>query len=440
MPLDQEGVLREVHDRGISIVRLWFADILGHIKGFALTARELEDALGQGMGFDGSSIEGFARIQESDLMAHPDPASFAILPSGGGYQSARLFCDLKTPDGKPFAGDPRYILRQNLERAADRGFTYYIGPEMEYFCFKGSDAAEILDHGGYFDASINEIGTVLRKKSLFALEAMGIQVEYSHHEVAPSQHEIDLRYCEALEMAERCLTYRFIIKEVARQEGYYATFMPKPIYGVNGSGMHTHQSLFKGDRNAFFEPDGPYQLSETARHFLAGLLKHVREMTSVLNQTVNSYKRLVAGYEAPVYICWGQMNRSALVRVPRVRADREQSTRLELRSPDPVTNPYLAFSVMLAAGLKGIEEKLEPPPPVERDIYRLSESERAELNIQTLPSNLYEAVLETKGSELVRQALGEHVFNKFIDNKLIEWDEWRMQVTDYEIKTYLPIL
>jgi len=269
---------------------------------------------------------------------------------------------------------------------------------------------------------------------------MGIPVEYSHHEVAPSQHEIDLRYCEALEMAERCITYRFIIKEIARQEGYYATFMPKPIFGANGSGMHVHQSLFKDQHNAFHDPDKPYRLSDLARHYLAGLLKHSREITSVLNQTVNSYKRLVPGYEAPAYICWGQMNRSALVRVPRVKLDREQSTRLELRSPDPVANPYLAFSVMLAAGLKGIEEKLEPPEPVERDIYDMNEKERAKLELKTLPGSLYEALMLTRDSKLVRDALGDHVFNKFIENKLIEFDQWRMQVTDYEIRKYLPIL
>lgn len=440
MPYDQEHVLREVHDRKIDIIRLWFTDILGQIKGFAIPTREMEDAFDHGMGFDGSSIEGFARIHESDLMAHPDPSTFTQFPDNGEYSAARMFCDLKTPEGNPFPGDPRHILRRNLEKAEAKGFTFYVGPEIEYFYFKSSQSPEILDHGGYFDANINEVGTVLRKKSVFTLEQMGITVEYSHHEVAPSQHEIDLRYSAALEMAERCLTYRFIVKEIARREGYYATFMPKPIFAINGSGMHTHQSLFIGKHNAFFDVDAPYQLSETARHYLAGLLKYVREMTSVLNQHVNSYKRLVPGYEAPAYISWGQMNRSALVRVPRVRIGREQSTRTELRSPDPVTNPYLAFSVMLAAGLKGIEDKLEPPEPIEEDIFSMSDAERKARDIQTLPASLYEAIVETRKSELVREALGDHVFEKFIDNKLIEWDKWRMQVTDYEIETYLPIM
>jgi len=272
------------------------------------------------------------------------------------------------------------------------------------------------------------------------LEEMGIQVEYSHHEVAPSQHEIDLRYSEAMQMADACFTYRFIIKEIAQAEGYYATFMPKPIFGENGSGMHVHQSLFKGERNAFFDSNAPYNLSKIARHYIAGLLKHIREITSILNQTVNSYKRLVAGYEAPVYISWGQMNRSALVRVPRIRVGHENSTRIELRSPDPVANPYLAFSVMLAAGLKGIEEELEPPEPIEENIFHLRTNDRKRLKIKILPTNLHDAILETEKSELVREALGDHVFEKFVDNKKIEWDQWRMQVTDYEIKKYLPIL
>jgi glutamine synthetase len=440
MALDQEGVLRAVHDQGIQIIRLWFADILGQIKGFAIPARELEDALEQGMGFDGSSIEGFARIHESDLMAHPDPSTFAVFPINGGYKAGRMFCDLKAPDRKPYPGDPRHVLRRNLDKAASLGFTFFVGPELEYFYFKNDQSTEILDRGGYFDASINEIGTVLRKKTIFALEEMGVSVEYSHHEVAPSQHEIDLRFGSALEMAERCLTYRFLVKEVARAEGYYATFMPKPMFGVNGSGMHVHQSLFRDGHNAFFDPSGTYNLSTTAKHYMAGILKYVREMTSVLNQTVNSYKRLVPGYEAPVYMSWGQMNRSALVRVPRIRVGKEKSTRIELRSPDPATNPYLAFSVMLAAGLKGIEDKLEPPVPVEEDIYHMTAAEREKNGIGTLPGSLFEAVELTSKSALVKEALGDHVFEKFIENKMIEWDEYRMRVSDYEIRQYLPML
>lgn len=440
MALDHEGVLRIVHDQKIDIIRLWFADILGGIKGFAFPARELKDAFAEGMGFDGSSVEGFARIHESDLMAHPDPTSFAVFPSNGDYKSARMFCDLKAPDKSPYPGDPRYVLRRNLEKAAALGYTFYVGPELEFFYFKNNSSTEILDQGGYFDSSINETGTVLRKNTIFALEEMGIPVEYSHHEVAPSQHEIDLRFDKALVMAERCLTYRFIVKEEARKQGYYATFMPKPIFGENGSGMHTHMSLFKGEHNSFFDPDGTYYLSKTALSYMAGTLKYVREMTSVLNQTVNSYKRLVPGYEAPVYLSWGQMNRSALVRVPRIRVGKEKSTRIELRSPDPATNPYLAFSVVLAAGLKGIEEGLTPPDPIEEDIYHMTDAERESRGIASLPGSLKEAIDLTAKSSLVREALGDHVFEKFIENKLIEWDDYRMHVTDFELKKYLPNL
>jgi glutamine synthetase len=440
MTQSYEDVLRAVHDQKISVIRLWFSDILGQIKGFAITPRELEYALAHGLGFDGSSIEGFARIHESDLMAHPDPTTFVPLPNEDDCKAARMICDLKTPDGDPFAGDTRYVLRRMLEKAEAIGFKMFVGPELEFFIFKDDQGTEILDQGGYFDASVQKKGTFLRQKSIFALEGMGIKVEYSHHEVAPSQHEIDLRYAEALKMADNCMTYRFIIKEIVQEAGCYATFMPKPMFGVNGSGMHVHQSLFKGERNSFFDPNAAYNLSQTGRYYLAGILKYVKEFTSILNQHVNSYKRLVTGFEAPVYICWGQMNRSALVRVPRIRVGFEASTRLEVRSPDPVANPYLAFAVMLAAGLKGIEEGLEPPEPVEDDIFSLSKSELKSRDINTLPASLYEAVLLTEKSELVQEALGDHVFNKFIDNKKIEWDEWRTQVTDYELKRYLPIL
>ena len=435
-----EEILKRVRDENISVIRMWFSDIIGQIKGFAITPRELEHSLSHGLGFDGSSIEGFARIHESDLMAHPDPNTFALFPDGGNYKSARLICDLKTPEGEPFAGDTRYVLKKNLKKAADMGYKFFVGPELEYFVFESSKSTELLDHGGYFDASIQEAGTGLRQKSIFALEQMGINVEYSHHEVAPSQHEIDLRYTEALKMADQCITYKFLIKEITQEAGYYATFMPKPVPGENGNGMHVHQSLFKGERNAFFEREAPYYLSQEARHYLAGLLKYVGEITSILNQTVNSYKRLVSGYEAPVNVCWGQMNRSTLVRIPRIREGFENSTRLELRSADPVANPYLAFSVMLAAGLKGIEDKLEPPEAMEDDIFKLSPAELAERKITTLPADLNAAIKLTEGSTLVREALGDHVFEKFIENKHIEWDEWRQQVTDYELKRYLPVL
>lgn len=435
-----EKILRTVHDEGISVIRMWFADILGQLKGFAITARELESAFHQGLGFDGSSIEGFARIHESDLMAHPDPTTFVALPDDTGYKAARMICDLRTPDGSPYAGDTRYVLKTNLKKAADLGYSFFVGPELEFFLFGSNDKTEILDQGGYFDASIHEVGTVLRQKFIFALEEMGIPVEYSHHEVAPSQHEIDLRYAESLIMADRVMTYRFIVKELAQRDGYYATFMPKPIYGVNGNGMHVHQSLFKDGKNTFFDADAPWNLSSLARSYVAGILKYVPEFTSVLNQTVNSYKRLVTGFEAPVYIGWGQMNRTALVRIPRIRVGQETSTRIELRSPDPVANPYLAFAVMLAAGLKGIEEGLEPPEPIEEDIFTLSSAERRKLNIKTLPADLNEAIKLTEKSDLVRETFGDHIFDKFIENKKIEWSQWRSQVTDYEIKRYLPIL
>lgn len=440
MSFSKEDILKKVHDENIEVIRLWFTDILGTLKGFAITKREMETAFTQGFGFDGSSIEGFARIHESDLMAHPDPTSFTLLPQDTGYKAARMICDLKTPEGEVFAGDARGVLRRNLDKAESMGYTFYVGPELEFFLFENDRTPKALDHNGYFDASIHDKGTTTRQKIIFALEEMGIPVEYSHHEVAPSQHEIDLRYSKALTMADNCQTYKFIVKEIAAQEGFYATFMPKPIFGENGSGMHVHQSLFKNGRNVFFDPQSPYNLSQTARYYLGGILKYAKEMTSILNQTVNSYKRLVAGYEAPVYISWGQMNRSALLRVPRIRLGYEKSTRLELRSPDPVANPYLAFSVMLAAGLKGIEEKIEPPMPIEEDIFTLSSADRKRLEIDTIPGNLHDAILLTEKSELVREALGDHVFSKFIENKKLEWEDWRMQVTDYEIKKYLPIL
>ncbi|MBU1881948.1 glutamine synthetase family protein, partial [bacterium] len=350
--MTKEEVIAIVKDQQIPVIRLWFTDILGQIRGFAITPRELPDAMDHGMGFDGSSVEGFARIHESDLMAVPDPATFKLLSNDiSESHSAIMFCDLRTPEGDHYEGDTRYVLRRNLEKIAQEGLTFYVGPELEYFYFRNERGVEVLDEVGYFDASIVSQGTILRKKTIQLLEKLGIKVEYSHHEVAPSQHEIDLRYDNAMDMADTVIMYRFLVKEIARQNGVYATFMPKPIQSENGSGMHTHQSIFKGDQNLFFAAEDPYHLSGMARSYIAGILKHIREMTAVLNQWVNSYKRLVPGYEAPVYISWGQKNRSALVRVPRYRISRETSTRIELRSADPVCNPYLAFSVMLAAGM-----------------------------------------------------------------------------------------
>ncbi len=436
-----EEILAIVSDQEIPVIRLWFTDILGQLRGFAITPRELPEAFTAGMGFDGSSVEGFARIHESDLMAFPDPATFKILPEEvEGSKSAVMFCDLKTPEGEPYEGDTRYVLRRNLEKIAQEGYTFYVGPELEYFYLKDSRTPQVLDEVGYFDASIVGQGSILRKKTIQALENLGIMVEYAHHEVAPSQHEIDLRFDHALAMADKVITYRFIVKEIASQSGLYATFMPKPIFGINGSGMHTHQSIFKGDRNLFFSPKGEYHLSDFARHYVAGILRHIREITAVLNQWVNSYKRLVPGYEAPVYISWGQKNRSALVRVPRYRQGREKSTRIELRSPDPVCNPYLAFSAMLAAGMKGVKEKYALPSPVEENIYEMTPLDRHHLEIGTLPGDLFEAVQELEKSDLMRETLGEHVFNKFIDNKIIEWENYRGIVSQYELEKYLPVM
>lgn len=438
-------VLREAETHNVKFIRLWFTDILGMLKSFAITVEELEDALQSGKGFDGSSIEGFARIFESDLVAMPDPDTFQVLPwrPKDSAAVARMFCDIHKPNGDPYPGDPRWVLKQNLQRAARMGFTYYVGPELEYFYFKSSDPnqkPQTLDLGGYFDLTPLDVASDLRRDTVLMLEEMGIPVEYSHHEVAPSQHEIDLRYADALTMADRAMTYRLVVKEVAMKYGVYATFMPKPLMGENGSGMHTHQSLFQGERNAFFDPDDPDHLSETAKQFIAGLLKHSREICAVVSQWVNSYKRLVPGYEAPVYISWARRNRSALVRVPEYKPGKEKSTRCEYRAPDPACNPYLAFSVMLAAGLAGIEGRYELPEPVEEDIFEMTPEERRARGIDTLPGNLFEAIQEMERSELVRQALGDHVFEKFLANKRIEWDRYRTYVTDYELKNYLQIL
>ncbi len=439
---DKEYVLKMAKEANVKFIRLWFTDILGFVKSFAITVEELEGALEEGMGFDGSSIEGFARIDESDMMARPDPSTFVLLPwrPKDEFAVARMFCDIVRPDGSPFEGDPRYILKQNLKRAAKLGFTFYVGPELEFFYFKDNKGTEPLDAGGYFDLIPPDPASDLRRDTVLMLEAMGIGVEYSHHEVAPSQHEIDLRYTDALTMADAAMTYRVVVKEVAQRYGYYATFMPKPVYGVNGSGMHVHQSLFKGDKNAFFEAKDKYHLSKLAKNYIAGLLKHSREITSVTSQWVNSYKRLVPGYEAPVYIAWAKRNRSTLVRIPEYKPGKEKATRVEYRSPDPACNPYLAFSVMLAAGLEGIEKNYELIPPTEENVFELTPEERTKRGIRPLPGDLYEAICETEKSSVVRKALGEHAFRSFIENKKIEWDKYRARVTDYELKEYLSIL
>jgi glutamine synthetase len=438
----KQYVIKMAKEHDVKFIRLWFTDILGMLKSFAITVEELEGALEEGMGFDGSSIEGFARIDESDMVAMPDPDSFQLLPWRPREHRAvaRMFCDVLRPGGTPFEGDPRYVLKQNLKRAADLGYTFYVGPELEYFYFRNSEGTEQLDQGGYFDLIPLDMATDLRRETVLALEEMGIGVEYSHHEVAGSQHEIDMRYTDALTMADNVMTYRLVVKQIAIQNGFYATFMPKPIFGVNGSGMHVHQSLFKGDKNAFFDAKDEYHLTQVAKSYIAGLLKHAPEITAVTNQWVNSYKRLVPGYEAPVYQSWARRNRADLVRVPEYKPGMEKATRIEFRSPDPACNPYLAFSVMLAAGLDGIEKDMKPPAPVEENVYEMSEKERQKRGIGTLPASLLEAIMLAEKSEVVSKALGEHVFNAFIQNKKIEWNQYKAQVTEYELKKYLPVL
>ncbi len=439
---DKEFVLKTAKEQNVRFIRLWFTDILGFLKSVAITVSELEEALSEGLGFDGSSIEGFARIDESDMIAMPDPTTFQILPWRPRQEAvARMFCDIRTPEGEPYEGDPRWVLRRTLKRAAEMGYTFYVGPELEYFYFRSPQGPpQGLDEGGYFDLTPADVASDLRRETVLALEEMGIGVEYSHHEAATSQHEIDLRYTDALTMADNAMTYRLVVKEVAMKHGIHATFMPKPIYGQNGSGMHTHQSLFRGDSNAFFDRDAPYLLSDVARHYIAGLLRHVPEETLVLNQWVNSYKRLVPGYEAPVYLSWAVRNRSDLIRVPHYKPGKEKATRVELRSPDPACNPYLAFAVMLACGLEGIEKQYPLGDPVESNVYEMSSEEREARGIRTLPENLHEAIRLAEQSELLRRTLGDHVFEKLIENKKIEWDRFKMQVTTWELEQYLPVL
>jgi glutamine synthetase len=437
----KEYVLKKARDNKLKFIRLWFTDVQGILKSFSITIEELEGALTDGMGFDGSSIEGFSRIEESDVIALPDPSTFQILPWSPPEDGvARMFCDILEPDGSSFEGDPRWVLKKTLKKAADLGYTYYVGPELEYFYFKSDKDPETLDSGGYFDLTTLDVASDLRRTTILYLESMGIGVEYSHHEVAPSQHEIDLRYSDALTMADNAMTYRMIVKEVATRNGVYATFMPKPIFGENGSGMHTHQSLFKNDKNVFFDPDDSYNLSAEAKGFIAGLLKHSKEICAITNQWVNSYKRLVPGYEAPVYISWARRNRSTMVRVPMYKPGKEKATRIEFRCPDPACNPYLAFSVMLAAGLEGIIKKYPLSDPVEENVFEWDIIKREKSNIDTLPDNLFEAVKYMEKSTLIKETLGEHVFNKFIENKKIEWDNYRIHISAYEIDRYLPIL
>lgn len=448
MERQQDYVLRTVEERGIRLVWLWFTDVLGFLKSFAVTSEELEQAFDEGIGFDGSAIEGFARVQESDMLARPDAGTFQIMPvyeHAAESGAARIFCDIYTPDGRPFWGDPRYVLRRNLEKAGERGFTFYVHPEMEFFLFRSVSDPSPIDAGGYFDLTPLDVTQELRRDAIALLERMGIPVEFSHHEVAPSQHEIDLRHADALTMADSVMTYRLVVKELAARRDMYATFMPKPSSDLPGSGMHTHISLFEGDHNAFHDSSDEYHLSKVAKAFIAGLLVHAREITAVTNQWVNSYKRLVTGYgypvpEAPVYVCWGRHNRSALIRVPMYKPRKEQSTRIEFRSPDPACNPYLAFSVMLAAGLKGIDEGYDLAPEATDNIYEMTETERRAKDIVQLPNDLYEALKEMEASDLVAEALGEEVFEYLLRNKRAEWDEYKGYVSPYEVDRYLPVL
>src|SRR5512136_1971365 len=427
-------VMKAVKENNVSFIQFWFTDVLGMQKIFSITPSELAEGLEEGMGFDGSSIMGFARIEESDMIAMADPTTFQLIPwRPSDRPVARMICDILNPDGTPYEGDPRYVLKRALKKIADQGYVMNVGPELEYFYFANERSTEILDQGGYFDGLPVDRATDLRRHTIFALQEMGIRVEYSHHEVAPSQHEIDLRYDDALKMADDVMTYRTTVKEIARQNGVYATFMPKPIFGQNGSGMHVHQSLFKGSKNAFFDAKDKYHLSAPAKSYIAGIMRHAREITAVTNQWVNSYKRLVPGYEAPVYCAWARRNRSAMIRVPMYKPGKENATRIEFRSPDPTCNPYLAFALMLGAGLKGIEGKYALPEPVEHDIFEMDAKARAEAGITSLPGSLWEALEEFKQSVMANEVLGDHIFGKVIANKEKEWDMFRTYVTDFEI-------
>ncbi len=441
MERQQDYVLRTVEERGVRFIWLWFTDVLGQLKSFAITPAELENAFDEGMTFDGSSIDGFSRVQESDVLARPDPNSFELLPwVDPTAPAARMFCDIANLDGSPFEGDPRQVLKRNLDRARERGFSFYVSPEMEFFYFAEGDPSkplQLLDNGSYFDLTTADVAGDLRKRTVQTLETMGIPVEYSFHEDSPSQHEIDLRHTDALSMADNVMTFRLVVREAAASQGVYATFMPKPLEGVQGSGMHTHMSLFEGDENAFFESGDPLRLSKIGRAFIAGLLVHAREITAITNPTVNSYKRLIPGFEAPVYVSWARNNRSALVRIPITKSGKAASTRIEYRSPDPAANPYLAFSVMLAAGLKGIEQGYDLPSEASSNVFELTDEERAAEGIVQLPQSLSEALDAMAKSELVAETLGEHIFEWFLRNKRREWLGYKTQVTQFELDRYL---
>lgn len=438
MGKQEDFVLRALEERDVRFVRLWFTDVLGHLKSVAVAPAELEGAFDEGIGFDGSAIEGFARVHEADMLAKPDPSTFQILPwRGETPATARMFCDIQLPDGSPSYADPRFVLKRTLAKAAEMGFTFYTHPEVEFFLFKGKPGPGgvpvPVDDSGYFDHTAQGGGQDFRREVITMLEAMGISVEYSHHEGAPGQQEIDLRYADALTTADNIMTFRTVVREVALSQGLWASFMPKPFTEHPGSGMHTHMSLFEGDENAFYEAGAEYQLSRTGRSFIAGILHHTPEITAITNQWVNSYKRLIFGGEAPSYVCWGHNNRSALVRVPMYKPHKRGSARIEHRAIDSGCNPYLAFAAVLAAGLKGIEEGYELPPEAEDDVWALTETERRALGISPLPRNLDEAIREMESSELIAETLGEHVYDFFLRNKRAEWHEYRSQVTQFEL-------
>ncbi len=441
-PEARREALKRLQDENVDFLLLWFTDIEGHLKSFAVTPSEVEEALNDGMGFDGSSITGFNAIEESDMVAIPDPSTFQLMPAREGeMKMARMICDIVTPDGNPYEGDPRYVLRRALERMRALGFeTFNVGPELEYFLFENDKGTETLDEGGYFAMTTLDAASGLRQETVHALESMGIPIEYVHHEVGPSQHEIDMRFAPALEMADHTVTYRLIVKEIAKKAGYHATFMPKPIFGENGSGMHTHQSLFTDGRNAFFDGDDQWHLSTAGKAFIAGQLRHAREIAAIFAQWVNSYKRLVPGYEAPVYVAWSQRNRSALIRIPLYKPGSEQATRAEIRCPDPACNPYLTFATLLHAGLEGIEQGYELPEPMETNLYHLTPEQRRQRGIVSLPETLGEAIDALAESDLARKALGPHIFDRYIELKRKEWDEYRVQLTGWELDRYLSVL
>ena len=445
MDRQQEFVLRTIEERDVRFVRLWFTDVLGVLKSVAVAPAELEGAFAEGIGFDGSAIEGLTRVYEADMIAKPDPATFQILPwRGERHGSARMFCDIETPDGEPSLADPRNVLKRALAKANAQGFTFYTHPEIEFYLFEPLADLNLplvpVDSAGYFDHVPRGTAHDFRRATITMLESMGISVEFSHHEAGPGQNEIDLRYADALTTADNIMTFRTVVKEVALEQGVFASFMPKPMAEFPGSGMHTHLSLFEGDRNAFYEAGAEYQLSKVARNFIAGVLRHAAEITAVTNQYVNSYKRLWGGAEAPSYICWGHNNRSALIRVPMYKPAKGQSSRVEFRGLDSAANPYLAYAVLLAAGLAGIEKGYELPDGAEDDVWELTPAERRALGIEPLPSSLDEAIRVMEGSELVAETLGEHVFDFVLRNKRLEWEEYRSQVTPFELHRFLPVL